>query len=156
MLVSREDVLKFIPQRPPIVVVHGLVEHGENASVSEFHVEEDHLFVRDGKFLPSGLMENIAQTSALRSGYHFSQQMQEGGEEKDPPIGFIGALKNFVVSDLPSVGSTLKTKVTVLHEVMGMQVVEAEVQCGRNIIASCEMKIFLASDAHSTGSQESA
>jgi 3-hydroxyacyl-[acyl-carrier-protein] dehydratase len=146
MLVSREDVLKFIPQREPIVVVHGLAEHSENSSVSEFHVEENHLFVRDGKLLPSGLMENIAQTSALRSGYHFSQQMQDGGEEKEPPIGFIGALKNFVVSDLPSVGSVLKTKVTVLHEVMGMQVVEAEVQCGKNIIASCEMKIFLSQE----------
>ncbi|MCB9186830.1 MAG: hypothetical protein H6601_08795 [Flavobacteriales bacterium] len=147
MLVSREDVLKFIPQREPIVVVHGLLEHSENASVSEFHVEENHLFVRDGKFLPSGLMENIAQTSALRSGFHFSQQMQEGGEQKEPPIGFIGALKNFVVSDLPSVGSVLKTKVTVLHEVMGMQVVEAEVQCGKNVIASCEMKIFLSQES---------
>ncbi|MFM1876583.1 MAG: hypothetical protein RL266_2320 [Bacteroidota bacterium] len=146
MLVGREDVLKFIPQRPPIVVVHGLLEHSENSSVSEFHVEENHLFVRDGKFLPSGLMENIAQTSALRSGFHFSQQMQEGGDQKEPPIGFIGALKNFVVSDLPSVGSVLKTKVTVLHEVMGMQVVEAEVQCGRIVIASCEMKIFLSQE----------
>ena len=147
MLVRREDVLKFIPQRPPIVVVHGLIEHGDNSSVSEFHVEKDHLFVRDGKLLPSGLMENIAQTSALRSGYHFATQMQAGGEMKEPPIGFIGALKNFVVSDLPSVGSVLKTKVTVLHEVMGMQVVEAEVQCGRNVIASCEMKIFLSEES---------
>ena len=146
MLVSREDVLKFIPQRPPIVVVHGLVQHSEKSSVSEFHVEEGHLFVRGGKFLPSGLMENIAQTSALRSGYHFAQQMTESGEMKAPPIGFIGALKNFIVFDLPSVGSVLKTKVTVLHEVMGMQVVEAEVQCGRNVIASCEMKIFLSQE----------
>lgn len=146
MLVSRQDVLRFIPQREPIVVVHGLLEHEENSSVSTFDVEEDHLFVRDGKLLPSGIMENIAQTSALRSGYHFASQMANGGEEKQSPIGFIGALKNFVVKDLPSVGSVIKTKVTVLYEVMGMQVVEAEVQCGRNIIATCEMKIFLSEE----------
>jgi hypothetical protein len=150
MLVRREDVLKFIPQRPPIVVVHGLIEHGDNSSVSEFYVEKDHLFVRDGKLLPSGLMENIAQTSALRSGYHFANQMQAVGEMKEPPIGFIGALKNFVVIDLPSVGSVLKTTVTVLHEVMGMQVVEASVQCGRNVIATCEMKIFLSQENEKT------
>jgi len=143
MLVDRKDVLKFIPQREPIVVVHGLVSHSENTSVSEFNVEENHLFVRDGKLLESGLMENIAQTSALRSGYHFAQQMTGEGEMKEPPIGFIGALKNFVVSDLPKVSSVLKTTVTVAHEVMGMQVVEASVKCGKNIIASCEMKIFL-------------
>ncbi|MBP9152304.1 MAG: hypothetical protein KBF73_08485 [Flavobacteriales bacterium] len=146
MIVNREDVLKFIPQRQPIVVVHGLISHSENTSVSEFHVEEGHLFVRDGKLLPSGLMENIAQTSALRSGYHFAQQMQDGGEMKEPPIGFIGALKNFMVSDLPSVGSVLKTTVTTTYEVMGMQVVEATVECEGKVIATCEMKIFLSQE----------
>lgn len=146
MLVSREDVLKFIPQRQPIVVVHGLVSHSENTSVSEFFVEEGHLFVRDGKLLESGLMENIAQTSALRSGYHFSKQMSEGKGAKEPPIGFIGALKNFVVSELPPINSVLKTTVTTMHEVMGMQVVEATVECEERVIASCEMKIFLSQE----------
>lgn len=143
MLVSRTDVLKFIPQRQPIVVVHGLISHSENTSTSEFYVEETHLFVRDGKLLESGLMENIAQTAALRSGYHFAQQMTEENSMKEPPIGFIGALKNFVVNELPEVGSVLKTTVTVAYEVMGMQVVEAKVECEENTISTCEMKIFL-------------
>lgn len=147
MLVSREDVLKFIPQRPPIVVVHGLISHSEKTSVSVFHVEEGHLFERDGKLLESGLMENIAQTSALRSGYYFSQQTSGEGEMKEPPIGFIGALKNFVVTELPNVGSMLRTTVTVTHEVMGMQVVEAKVESEERVIASCEMKIFLSQEA---------
>ena len=146
MLVSREDVLKFIPQRMPIVVVHGLEEHSENSSTSTFYVEENHLFVRDGKLLPSGLMENIAQTAALRSGYSFSLNVPKEGEAPEPPIGFIGALKNFVVDDLPSAGSTLHTTITVTYEVMGLQVVEASVKCGRNVIASCEMKIFLSQE----------
>ena len=146
MLVGRDDVLKFIPQRMPIVVVHGLTEHSDTRSTSVFNVETDHLFVRDGKFLPSGLMENIAQTSALRSGYHFSQQIPAEGEAPEPPIGFIGALKNFVVTDLPSVGSVLYTTVKVAYEVMGMQVVEASVTCGKKVIATCEMKIFLSQE----------
>ena len=146
MLVNREDVVKYIPQRMPIVVVHGLTAHSETSSTSVFYVEKDHLFVRDDKFLPSGLMENIAQTSALRSGYHFSQSFPVEGEAPKPPIGFIGSLKNFIIQDLPSVGSELFTTVTVTYEVMGMQVVEASVKCGRNVIASCEMKIFLSQE----------
>ncbi|MFT7102883.1 MAG: hypothetical protein ACJAYA_001460 [Bacteroidia bacterium] len=146
MLVGREEVLTFIPQRMPIVVVHGLTAHSETSSTSIFNVENNHLFVKDGKFLPSGLMENIAQSSALRAGYHFSQQVPTEGEAPEPPIGFIGSLKNFVVTDLPSVGSVLYTTVTVTYEVMGMQVVEASVTCGKNIIASCEMKIFLSQE----------
>jgi predicted acyltransferase len=147
MLVSREDVLKFIPQRPPIVVVHGLIEHSESSSTSVFQVEEDHLFTRDGKFLPSGLMENIAQTAALRSGYHFAERMKKGGIHKNPPIGFIGSLKNFLVSELPATGLTLNTTVTILHEVMGMQVVEAKVEVEGSAIATCEMKIFLSDES---------
>ncbi len=147
MLVNRQDVLKYIPQRNPIVVVHGLTDHSENQSTSIFNVEEGHLFVRDGKLLPSGLMENIAQTAALRSGYHFAKLAEAVGEMEEPPIGFIGALKNFVVDDLPSVGSVLYTTVKMTHEVMGMQVVEGAVMCGKNIIASCEMKIFLSQEA---------
>lgn len=146
MLVSRQDVLNFIPQRLPVVVVHGLLSHQENTSTSVFHIEADHLFVREGKFLLSGLMENIAQTAALRSGYHFSKLMKDGGQSQDPPIGFIGALKNFVIAELPRVGSELRTTVTVTHEVMGMQVVEGSVFCGNSEIASCEMKIFLSQE----------
>jgi hypothetical protein len=146
MLVSREDVLKYIPQRMPIVVVHGLVSHSENTSTSEFQIEEDHLFVRDGKLLESALMENIAQTSALRYGYYFAQQISGDGEMKDPPVGFIGALKNFKIHELPNVGSMLHTTVTVTYEVMGMQVVEAEVSCNGTSIAECEMKIFLSQE----------
>ena len=150
MLVNRQDVLKYIPQRNPIVVVHGLTDHSENQSTSIFNVEEGHLFVRDGKLLPSGLMENIAQTAALRSGYHFAKLAEADGEMKEPPIGFIGALKNFVVNDLPSVGSVLYTTVKMTHEVMGMQVVEGAVMCGKNVIASCEMKIFLSQEIEKT------
>jgi predicted hotdog family 3-hydroxylacyl-ACP dehydratase len=146
MLVSREDVLKYIPQRMPIIVVHSLLEHSDTASTSEFLVETDHLFVRDGKLLESGLMENVAQTSALRSGYHFAQQISGDGELKDPPIGFIGALKNFKIHEVPNVGSVLHTTVTVTYEVMGMQVVEAEVSCNGISIAECEMKIFLSQE----------
>ena len=91
-------------------------------------------------------MENIAQTSALRSGYRFAQQVSLSGDSPKPPIGFIGALKNFVITDLPSVGSTIYTSVKVTYEVMGMQVVEASVKCGKHIIASCEMKIFLSQE----------
>ena len=56
-------------------------------------------------------------------------------------------MKNFIVNELPGVSSTLETKVTVLHEVMGMQVVEAQVELEGNKVASCEMKIFLSEES---------
>ncbi len=38
-----------------------------------FQVEEGNLFVRDGRLLPSGLMEHIAQSAAIRSGCAFTR-----------------------------------------------------------------------------------
>ena len=145
MLVSRENVLTFIPQREPIVMVHGLLEHGPKMSKSLFTVEEGNLFVRDGRLLPSGLMEHIAQSAAIRSGYAFSQMPMGEGPGK-PPVGFIAALKDFEVHALPMVGEIVHTTITELNVIGNMTVVQGEVFGGDILLASCEMKVFL-SDA---------
>jgi 3-hydroxyacyl-[acyl-carrier-protein] dehydratase len=145
MLVSRENVLTFIPQREPIVMVHGLLEHGPKISKALFTVEEGNLFVRDGRLLPSGLMEHIAQSAAIRSGYAFSQMPMGEGPAK-PPVGFIAALKDFEVHALPMVGDALHTTITELNVIGNMTVVQGEVFRGDMLVASCEMKVFL-SDA---------
>lgn len=142
MLVSREHVVQFIPQREPIVMVHGLLEHGPKASKALFNVEVGNLFVRDGKLLPSGLMEHIAQSAAIRSGYAFAQMPKDQGPAK-PPVGFIAALKDFEVHALPLVGEALHTVVTELNVIGNMTVIQGEVFSGDVLLASCEMKVFL-------------
>jgi 3-hydroxyacyl-[acyl-carrier-protein] dehydratase len=142
MLIQREDVLRFIPQREPIVMVHGLLEHSQKTSKAVFSVEEDNLFVRDGRLLPSGLMEHIAQSAAIRSGYAFTQMPKGEGPAK-PPVGFIAGLKDFEVHGLPAVGETLHTTITELNVIGNMTVIQGEVFRGDVLLASCEMKVFL-------------
>lgn len=142
MLIGREDVIRYIPQREPIVMVHGLLSHSESASTAVFSVEEGNLFVRDGKLLPSGLMENIAQSAAIRSGYAFTQLPAGEGPEK-PPVGFIAGLKDFEVHRLPAIGEELHTTVTQLNEIGNMTVIRGEVFSNDELLASCEMKVFL-------------
>lgn len=142
MLVNRADVLKFIPQRDPVVVVHGLVSHSKESSTSEFLVESDHLFTRENTFLEAGLMENIAQTVALHSGYGFSLTAGSGGNST-PPIGFIASLKKFTIHHLPKVGEVLQTTVTMMHEVMEMLVVQGSVSVDGRLMAECEMIVSL-------------
>lgn len=142
MLIQREDVLRFIPQREPIVMVHGLLEHSQKTSQAVFIIEEGNLFVRDGRLLPSGLMEHIAQSAAIRSGYAFAQMPKGEGPAK-PPVGFIAALKDFEVHALPAVGETLHTTVTELNVIGNMTVIKGETYSGDTQLASCEMKVFL-------------
>lgn len=56
-------------------------------------------------------------------------------------MGFIGAVRNFEVMELPQVGSLLTTRVNVKEEVFGMTLAEATIECAGKILVTTEMKI---------------
>ncbi len=141
-IIQRKEVTRYIPQREPIVMVHALLEHTDLQSKAAFSVERGNIFVRDNHLLPSGLMEHIAQSAAIRSGYGFTLMPKGEGPEK-PPVGFIAALKDFTVHRNPSVGEELQTVITRLNELGSMTVIKGETFSGDELLASCEMKVFL-------------
>jgi 3-hydroxymyristoyl/3-hydroxydecanoyl-(acyl carrier protein) dehydratase len=144
MLVSKENVLQLIPQRPPIVMVDGLKEHTTDSSVSVFHIAPDNIFIADGHFAMPGLIENIAQTVALRAGYeHMLRIRSEGGAAIKPAVGFIGEVKSLVVNYLPPVGALIETRVELLHNIFTASVVKGTVMYEGKIAAECEMKVFV-------------
>ena len=125
----------LIPQKKPIVLVDRLLESDEEKSVSDFLIRNDGVFVEGGRIVSAGLMENIAQTCALRIGYvNRGQQVR---------IGVVGAVKNFVVRRFPAVGETLTTTVKEVLYVEPALVVSAETRVGNEVVATCEMKVFL-------------
>ena len=134
------DVLQFIPQRPPFVMIDNIISADEMTSVTSFTIREGHLFVEDGVFTESGLVENMAQTAAAGTGYKAQQ------ENKPAPIGFIGALKGLQIEALPRVGETITTKIIFITQVMNAHIVQGTVMVGEKEIASCEFKIFLQSE----------
>ena len=125
----------LIPQRHPIVLVDRLLDSDVEKSVSDFLIQEDCVFVEDGRMVSAGLMENIAQTCALRIGY-----LNRGQKVR---IGVVGAVKNFSVIQFPPVGSTLTTTVKEVLYVEPALVVSAEIRVGNDLVATCEMKVFL-------------
>jgi 3-hydroxyacyl-[acyl-carrier-protein] dehydratase len=141
-IIQRKEVTRYIPQREPIVMVHALLEHTDLQSKAAFSVEQGNIFVRDNRLLPSGLMEHIAQSAAIRSGYGFTLMAKGDGPEK-PPVGFIAALKDFTVHRTPSVGEELQTVITQLNDLGNMTVIKGETFSGDELLASCEMKVFL-------------
>jgi 3-hydroxymyristoyl/3-hydroxydecanoyl-(acyl carrier protein) dehydratase len=143
MLVTQENILRLIPQRPPIVMVDALLEHSPEVSLSQLHISEDNIFVADGLFQMPGMVENIAQTAALRMGYdHMINMDPSATEPVKPPVGFIGEVKNLKIHFLPPVGIIINTKVEVLHTIFTASVIRGTVMLDGNIAAECEMKIF--------------
>ena len=128
----------LIPQRNPIILVDSLLESDKEKSVSDFEIRKDCVFVENGVLVSAGLMENIAQTCALRTGYlNFGNKVR---------VGVIGGVKRFKVSRFPAVGERLITTVKEILYVDPALVVDAEVRAGDEIVASCEMKVFMSDD----------
>jgi predicted hotdog family 3-hydroxylacyl-ACP dehydratase len=136
-ILKGEEVLHYIPQRPPIVMIDTLWSTDEVSTTGGLTVLADNIFVENNHLAEPGLMEHIAQTAALRAGYFFKSQ------QKEVPLGFIGSFKDLIIQELPTVGSTLHTKVSLLHEVMDISVFKGEVFHKETCIASCEIKIFV-------------
>ncbi|MBP5400254.1 MAG: pseudouridylate synthase [Bacteroidales bacterium] len=116
-------------------MVDRLLDSDEKASVSDFLIRKDGVFVEDGRFVSAGLLENIAQTCALRIGY-----LNRGQQVR---IGVVGAVKNFTTLRFPTVGETLTTTVKETLYIDPALVVSAETRVGNEIVATCEMKVFL-------------
>lgn len=131
------DILTLIPQRRPFVMIDRLLSFDEIESSTDFVIKEDNIFCKDGLFLETGIMENIAQTCAARIGYI------NINNNESVKIGVIGSIKDLIITKLPKVGTTLLTKVKVLSEVFAITLVEAEVYDNDELIAKCEMKISL-------------
>ncbi len=134
------DVHVILPQQEPFVMVGTLTSFEMTTSTTETEIKEENIFVDNGIFSASGLMENIAQTCAARIGFYNKYILK-----KDVQVGFIGAIRNYVVSELPKVGSTIITKVDILEEVFGMTLANAEVRCGDKVIATAEIKLSIRS-----------
>ena len=137
ILVRKENITDYIPQRNPIVMIDTLNYCEDNITKTSFEIREDNIFVQDGILQEPGIIENIAQTAAAKAGY----EVKKYGAE--PLIGFIGAIKDLVIYKLPEIGDLLETMVTFKMEVMGITLVEGLSTCNGTKIASCAMKIFI-------------
>lgn len=142
MLADKNTVHKLIPQDKPMIMVDELLEHDADRTLTGFVVEKDNLFAENGFFTEPGLIENMAQSAALRTGW---MGMQEAGGDEDyhPPVGVIGALKNLVLYHIPKVPVQLQTEVGVIASFSNATVVKARVQTEGELLAEAELKIFI-------------
>jgi len=93
----------------------------ENKIISGLTISSDNIFTYKDRFSASGLIENMAQTTALHTGYKYYLA------QKPAPIG-----------------EQLKTTVEIIHDIMGVTLVEATVAVDGKAVAKSEMKTALA------------
>lgn len=127
-------VESLIPQRFPFVMVNSISEYSETQLVSGFEVKEENIFVQDGIFQASGLVEHQAQSVALHTGYKYYLL------GKEAPTGYIGAIKTFEAIQLPKLGDKLTSEVSIINEMMGVTLVDIVTKINDEVIAKSQMK----------------
>ena len=119
-------------------MVDAIFEYEENRIVGGLSIKKESIFVQNNEFKEPGILEHMAQTVALYTGYQYYVNQMEA------PTGYIGSMKAIEIFRLPKVGEKLRTKVDILHEIMGVTLVHIETKIEDEVIAKGEMKTVIA------------
>lgn len=136
-LIKRTTVLELIPQRTPLVMVDALYSFNETEIEAGLSVSSNNIGVVDNYMHESGIIEHMAQTVALHTGYDYFLKKQT------PPTGYIGAIKKIDIYRLPKVGEELITHGKIIQEFLGVTLIELNTFCNDEKIASGEMKTVI-------------
>lgn len=137
-LLDKEFVGSLIPQKYPFVMVDRLFAYAETGLVAGLTVTGDNIFVKNGVFQEPGLIEHMAQSVALHTGYRFYLRKETA------PTGYIGSINNIAISQLPKLGDAIRTTVSILQEFAGITMVELVTELDGRTIAAGQMKTVLA------------
>ena len=144
------DVLDLLPQRAPFIMVDKLTHYDLKSAKTIFTVRADNLFCFNDVMEEAGLVENIAQTCAARTGFkqwiaNTADPVDDNdvSEKGDIKIGVIGMINMLEMKRCPMVGETLETSMEIEEELFSTTFVRSEVTIAGETIATCRMKLFL-------------
>ena len=138
-ITNNEFMGQLIPQKFPFVMIDKLLSFSENESIAGFTISPENIFVDGLVFQESGLIEHMAQSVALYTGYQFYLKQEPA------PTGYIGAIKSIEILKLPKVGEDIETTVSIIQEFMGVTLVDISSKVNNEVIAFGQMKTVLAS-----------
>lgn len=137
-ILDKTFVEQLIPQKFPFVMVDKLLMFSEEQITAGLTVSES-IFTKEDTFQEAGLIEHMAQSVALHTGYQYYLKQEPA------PTGYIGSIKTIEILRLPRLGDQIETTVTILHEFMGVTLVDISSKVNDVEIANGQMKTVLAS-----------
>lgn len=137
-LFEKDFVENLLPQKFPFVMVDKMFSYTETSIVSGLKIQSDNIFFNKETFLESGLVEHMAQSVALHTGYQFYLKQEPA------PTGYIGSIKEIEITALPKLNDEIQTTVTILQEFAGITLVDISTKLNNQEIARGQMKTILA------------
>ena len=137
-LLNKEEVENLLPQKFPFVMVDKMYSYSETSLVSGLKIQSENIFVENNSFLEAGIIEHMAQSVALHTGYEFFLKNETA------PTGYIGSIKDIEIKKCPKVDDTIQSAVTILQEFAGITLVDIVTTLNNEEIARGQMKTVLA------------
>lgn len=128
-------IRELIPQKEPIIMVDSLFYFDDGKVISGFKIKNNNIFLNKNVLSESGLIENMAQTIALYTGYKY--------RNVQPKIGYIGAIKNLIIYELPKLNDIITTEINILHDIMGIVLIKGITKNNNKIIMEARLKTAL-------------
>lgn len=137
MLIEKENITLILPHRTPMLMIDSLVEHSEEKTITQFKIEPDNIFIIDGEFQESGLIENIAQSAAAGSGYYYHLN------KLPQPLTYLASVNRVRILKMPRVNESIKTEITLTSKILNIHVISGKCFLNNELIAECEMKVLI-------------
>ncbi len=138
ILLEKEAVENLLPQKFPFVMVDRMFSYSETTLVSGLKIDNSNIFLEENTFLEAGIIEHMAQSVALHTGYQFFLKKETA------PTGYIGSIKDIQIKKLPKINDIIQSNVTILQEFAGVTLVDIVTFLNDEEIANGQMKTVLA------------
>lgn len=130
-------IKNLLPHREPMLMVDGLYYFDGIKCVAQLTILESNIFVENNSFSETGLIEHMAQSAALMTGYKYENQNLPVKE------GFIASIKNLKINNLLHVNDIISTEVKITYEIANMTNVTLVSKRKNKIFATAEMTLVL-------------
>jgi predicted hotdog family 3-hydroxylacyl-ACP dehydratase len=104
------DIKKYLPHRTPMLMVDLILVVDDEQVETVFEIKTDNIFLENGFFTESGLVENMAQTCSAIVAKDFFIDGNCNDKEDVNVVGFISGIKTLKIHALPQVENVICTK----------------------------------------------
>jgi 3-hydroxyacyl-[acyl-carrier-protein] dehydratase len=127
----------LVPHRPPMLIIHQLLERNEDTTLAEAMVPTEGIFLDpQGGLLPEYFIELIAQSVAAINGFDARK------ESRPPLIGYLVGIDNFSWIDKARPGETLQISLKKTFEFQAVTIMEGRVIGPNGLVAYGELKVW--------------
>lgn len=130
-LVYKEDIINYIPQRIPFIMVDNLISISNNEIVAKVRISDNNVFAKEGIVSFYGILEFIAQSTAL--GYGFTHENC---------IGVIGKISDCICIKSTKTNNDILSNISIEKELDKSLLISAKCFQDNQKILKCNMYLY--------------